>query len=183
MKAVFLDRDGTLNYDPGYLNDPAELRLYPQVGEALRALKEKGFYLIVVTNQSGLSRGLVDAQGLHRIHLTMNEMLGDYGVQIDRFEFCSHLPEDLCQCRKPSPFLLRKAATDMNLDLTQSYMVGDRLSDIEAGRSAKCQGVGLVRTGEGRITELQIKRNQVDFIGNTLLEVAHWILKTEANEN
>ena len=139
MKAVFLDRDGTLNDDPGYLGDPKQMKLLPGVGEALSKLHQAGFVLVVVSNQSGVGRGFFPVTALQPIHEKMNELLVPYKVRIKYFYLCLHKPEDKCACRKPKPFLLLKAAKELSLDLSQSYMVGDKTTDIEAGKNAGCK--------------------------------------------
>jgi histidinol-phosphate phosphatase family protein len=171
--AVFLDRDGTLNEDPGYLNNPDRLRLLPGVKDALQRLREAGFLLVVVTNQSGISRGKITRPQLVSIHARMDELLG---FSIDRYQVCDHLPEDGCLCRKPSPELLISASRELRIDLSQSFMVGDRKIDLQAGRSAGCRGSALVRTGVGFEELRQLTPGEADFVGADLSEVASWIL-------
>lgn len=178
-KAVFLDRDGTLNEDPGYLNDPSQLRLLPEVGEALSVLKEHGFVLVVVSNQSGVARGLIDKSALPKIHKKMNELLDPWSVKVDRFELCLHRPEDECDCRKPKPKLILDAARELGVDVSQSYMIGDKVSDIVAGQAAGCKGALLVLTGNGRVALAQLEENEPSFIGDSLLQAARWILNRE----
>lgn len=178
-RAVFLDRDGTINEDPGYLNSPDLLKLLPHVGEALALLKKAGFKLIVVSNQSGVGRGLIDPKVIPQIHSKLSVLLGPSQVQIDHYELCFHRPEEDCQCRKPKPKLILDAATELGVDLLSSYMVGDKLSDLQAGRAAGCKGVALVRTGEGKKTEKSLAPGATDFIGDGLLEVAKWIQDQE----
>lgn len=176
VKAVFLDRDGTLNDDPGYLNHADQMRLLPSVPESLLALKKAGYLLVVVSNQSGVGRGLIEPAELPRIHQRMEELLAGHRVSIDHYELCFHKPEDCCECRKPKAKLLSEAARKLNIDLKQSYMVGDKASDLGAGRAAGCKGVALVRTGSGQETEKSLKPSQTDFVGNSLQDVARWIL-------
>lgn len=178
-KAVFLDRDGTLNEDPGYLNHPDQMKLLPNVGESLALLKKAGFLLVVVSNQSGVGRGLIQESELPKIHFKMNQLLAPWSASIHRFELCFHKPEDQCKCRKPQPKLLFDAAKALNIDLAQSYMVGDKLSDIEAGHLAHCKASILVRTGQGKETEKELKKNESAFTGDSLLDVARWILTQE----
>jgi len=179
-KAVFLDRDGTLNEDPGYLSQPEQMRLLPGVGEALAKLSEEGFLLVVVSNQSGVARGLISKKDLPLIHARLNEHLKPSGVFIDHFELCFHHPDDGCSCRKPKPRMILDAATQLKIDLSRSFMVGDRMKDIDAGRSVGCKGVALVRTGHGLEEEKNASdQNRPDFIGDTLTEVVHWILNSK----
>lgn len=177
-RAVFLDRDGTINQDPGYLNNPDGVVLFPGVGQALRKLSEAGFLLIVVSNQSGIARGLVEPENLEKIHQNMNLLLKKEGAEIDDFFICSSLPEKKAPDRKPNPGLLLQGAEKYGIDLSESYMVGDRKSDLDAGKNAGCRAVALVRTGRGQETENKISPSDADFVGNDLLAVADWILET-----
>jgi len=175
-KAIFLDRDGTLNFDPGYLNDPDKLELLPNVGEALLLFKNAGYLLVIVTNQSGIGRGFITKEQLNSVHLKMNEILSISGVKIDFFEACHHKPEDKCDCRKPKANLLINAANKYNIDLQASVMVGDRVTDMEAGKNAGCKKVAMVRTGDGLVNEKMTCEASIDFIGDDLLVVAKWVL-------
>ena len=175
-RAVFLDRDGTLNHDPGYLAKAEEMHLFPLIGEALLDLTKAGFELVIISNQSGVGRGLIPKSELLRIHQRMNDLLAQYHVRIDHLYLCLHRPEENCPCRKPKPKLILDAAQELNLDIRGSFMVGDRESDLKVGRAAGCGGVALVRTGNGAETEKTIKPGDVDFIGDSLCDVARWIL-------
>lgn len=153
--AIFLDKDGTLIEDVPYNVDPALIRLMPGVGEVLRSLQEAGFALVVVTNQSGVARGLFPESALGGVEARLRELLAEDGVTLAGFYACPHHPEGTvpeyaqdCDCRKPGPGLLRRAAGELNLDLDASWMVGDILNDIEAGRRAGCRAVLLDLGGE-----------------------------------
>jgi histidinol-phosphate phosphatase family protein len=135
-KAVFLDRDGTLNLDKGFTYKPEDLQLLPCVPEALSMLQSAGFLLVVITNQSGIGRGFFTQSDVEKFHLRMQEEFEKKGVKIDAFYICPHAPEENCQCRKPSPYLIIKASQDMDIDLSTSYMVGDRSNDVSAGEAA-----------------------------------------------
>ena len=154
-RAVFLDRDGTINVEVQYLSKVEEFRLIPGVPYALQRLKDAGFLLVVVTNQSGIGRGLYDEAALQAIHDRMHEELGGFGITIDACYFCPHHPEHAkgdyrieCSCRKPLPGMLQQAALDLDIDLSRSYMIGDKLGDIEAGLNAGCTSL-MVKTGYG----------------------------------
>jgi D-glycero-D-manno-heptose 1,7-bisphosphate phosphatase len=154
-KAVFMDRDGTINVEVQYLHKVEEFEFIAGVPEALKRLKEAGFLLVVVTNQSGIGRGHYDEAALDSIHEHMHEELAGYGAAIDACYFCPHHPEHAkghylqeCACRKPLPGMLQQAAADLDIDLSQSYMVGDKLGDIEAGINAGCTSL-MVLTGYG----------------------------------
>lgn len=177
-RIIFLDRDGTLNYDPGYLNDPEQLRLIHGVPEALQRLKDAGFHLVVVSNQSGVNRGLVSVENLQLIHERLNEFIAP--AKIDLFQLCFHKQAENCECRKPSPKLLLEAATAIGADLSECFMIGDRRIDLEAGRNAGCRASILVLTGDGQATlnELEKSKSAVapDFTASSLVEAADWIL-------
>ena len=177
-KAIFLDRDGTINEDPGYLSDPAQLKLLPGVGKALADLKAAGFLLIVVSNQSGVGRGLIQLEALSEIHKRLNEFLAPSGVKIDHFELCFHHPDDDCNCRKPKPQLILDAAKKLSVDVSRSYMIGDKVSDLHAGRNAGCVMSILVRTGEGKGSEQMLGSNTDFTICDSLPAAAELILKT-----
>ena len=137
-RAVFLDRDGTLNFDPMYLNDPDRLELLPGVIPAMRAIRDAGYLMYVVSNQSGIGRGRITRDQLRRIHERMDCMLEPEGVRIEEYALCYHHPEDGCECRKPRPKLILDLARDYGLDLDASIMIGDKITDIEVGRNAGC---------------------------------------------
>lgn len=174
--AVFLDRDGTINRDPGYLSKAEQMNLLPGVGEALKKFRAAGFKIVVVSNQSGVGRGLIQPQEMPRINGRLAELLEKEGASIDHFELCYHLPEQDCACRKPRPLLIQNAAGRLSLDPARSFMVGDKVSDLGAGRAARVQAVALVRTGEGAREEAKLKPGDADFVGNDLLSVSEWIV-------
>ncbi len=148
-KAVFMDRDETLNPDSGYISDPKHFTLFNWVAPELRRLKDAGFLLVVVSNQSGIGRGLIQWDALREIHLKMNQLLADAsGVQIDEFAICPHKPDDECECRKPKPTLILNTALKRSIDLKQSFMIGDRKSDYEAGVAAGVKESFLIHPGD-----------------------------------
>ena len=154
-RAVFLDRDGTINVEVQYLSDVADFQFIPGVPWALKRLKDAGFLLVVVTNQSGIGRGYYDEAALESIHDHMHADLASYGIAIDACYFCPHHPEHAtgeyrqeCDCRKPLPGMLQQAAQDLDIDLASSYMIGDKLADVEAGINAGCTSL-MVLTGYG----------------------------------
>lgn len=169
-KACFLDRDGCLIEEENYLSDPAKVRLCPGVPEALRLLEKKGYLRIVVSNQSGIARGYFSRDQLHAVERRINELLAEYGVRIDAWYYCPHhaeksiLPEYAldCGCRKPKPGMLLRAAEDFSLDIKQCVMIGDRITDIQAGRNAGCRAEALVRTGYGASEDLSRVPGVVD---------------------
>ena len=154
-KAVFLDRDGTINVEVQYLSQVKDFQLIPGVPWALKRLKDAGFLLVVVTNQSGIGRGLYDEAALETVHSHMHADLANFGAPIDACYFCPHHPEHAtgvyrreCGCRKPLPGMLLQAARDLDIDLAASFMIGDKVADVEAGLAAGCTSL-LVLTGYG----------------------------------
>ncbi|MGB1297186.1 MAG: D-glycero-beta-D-manno-heptose 1,7-bisphosphate 7-phosphatase [Psychrobium sp.] len=154
-KAVFLDRDGVINVDTGYVSHSDDFEFIEGVIDACKALKEKGYALVVITNQSGIARGYFSEDEFMTLTEWMDWSLADKGVDLDGIYFCPHHPEkgigDLkqdCNCRKPQPGMILSAQRHLNIDLSQSFLVGDKLSDLQAGKNA---GIGtniLVRTGK-----------------------------------
>jgi len=155
QKAVFMDRDGTINVEVEYLSQVKDFQFIPGVPWALKCLKNAGFLLVVVTNQSGIGRGYYDEADLAALHGHMHADLASYGAAIDACYFCPHHPEHgtgdyrrECGCRKPLPGMLQQAALDLDIDLAASFMIGDKLADVEAGLAAGCRSL-LVLTGHG----------------------------------
>jgi D-glycero-D-manno-heptose 1,7-bisphosphate phosphatase len=145
---VFLDRDGTLIEDVGYPRNPSDVRLLPGATAALRRFRERGLRLVVVSNQSGIGRGLVTRDEADAVHERFVELLAAEGVHLDDARYCPHAPEDGCDCRKPAPRLVVDAAAKLGLDLAGSFMVGDRARDVESGRRAGCGHLILLGAGE-----------------------------------
>jgi D-glycero-D-manno-heptose 1,7-bisphosphate phosphatase len=140
-KAVFLDRDGTLNVDKGYVWRLSDWEWVPGALEALRRLKAAGFALVAVTNQSGVARGLYRAEDVDALHAEAGRQAREAGAAIDAFYFCPHL--EGCDCRKPLPGMILRGAKDLGVDLGQSWTVGDRLRDIQAGLAAGTRAIFL----------------------------------------
>ena len=154
QKACFLDRDGTVNVEVNYLHEPEKLILEKNVPQALKLLQNNGFKLIIITNQAGVARGMYEEKDILAVHQKMDELLAPFGVKIDAYYYCMHHPDFTgeCSCRKPNTGLFERAAKDFDLDLSASFMVGDRLSDIEAGENAKCRKCYLVMSGYAQKT-------------------------------
>lgn len=147
-KAVFLDKDGTLIEDVAYNVSPEKIKLYPEVPGALQELKSQGFKLVVVSNQPGIAHGFFGEDALKAMKERLQQLLSAHDVMLDGFYFCPHHPEGKmtgyaieCICRKPRPGLLLQAATEMNIDLSVSWMIGDILNDVEAGNRAGCKTI------------------------------------------
>ncbi len=135
-RAVLLDRDGTINVDHGYLHDPAKLEFLPGAVEALRALAQGGYLLIIITNQSGIGRGYFTLEQYERFNGALVAALKDQGVEITATYMCPHAPTDDCHCRKPYPYMVFKAIERYDIDASHSYMFGDKSSDVECGEAA-----------------------------------------------
>jgi histidinol-phosphate phosphatase family protein len=147
--AVFLDRDGTLIVEKHYLSDPAQVVVEEGVVEGLGMLQQHGHPLIVVSNQSGIGRGLLTVQDAERVNARLAELLLRDGIRLQAWYLCPHAPETACDCRKPAPGLARAASRDLQLDLAGSYVVGDKRSDLELADAIGGTGI-LVTTGHGR---------------------------------
>jgi len=154
--AVFLDRDGTIIEDMGYLDDPSELRLLPGAAEAIRRFREAGYRVVVVSNQSGVARGMFDEDALARVHARLEELLQDHGASLDRAYYCPYLdgPDAKIdtyrkdsELRKPKPGMLLQAARELKIDLRRSWMIGDAPCDVEAGRRAGCRAIRVGSNG------------------------------------
>ena len=159
--AVFLDRDGVLIEEVGYLTRLEDVRFVPGAVNAVKLLNGTGFMTVVVTNQSGVARGYFGEDHVRATHELIQARLAEQGARIDRFEYCPFHPTDglgdyRCESfdRKPHPGMLLRAAAELGIDLGQSWLIGDRLSDIEAGFASGCRGAFLVRTGYGSQVEL-----------------------------
>ena len=151
-RAVFLDRDGTLIEESGYLDRLDRLAIYPFAVDAVRLLNRAGFKVIVISNQSGIARGLFDTQTLFAIHEKLQRALGLAGGRVDAFFFCPHKPDDGCRCRKPQPGMLLEVARRFNVAIEDVFMVGDSRKDLEAAAAAGARPV-LVLTGSGAKTQ------------------------------
>lgn len=182
-KAIFLDRDGTINREVDFLRRVEDLRLLPKAASAIMLLRDLGFLVIVISNQSGIARGILTAADLETLQEELARRLKAKGAAIDAFYHCPHHPDgavkDLaieCSCRKPAPALFKKAAEDFGVDFSSSYAIGDRLRDLIAPKELGC-GAILVRTGYGK-EELKNREKwpmAPDFIARNLYQGAFWI--------
>jgi len=185
--AVFIDRDGTLNEDVGYLNRIDRLVLFPWSGDAVRLLGRAGFKVVVVTNQAGVARGYLDEAFVGETHRVLAERLAAAGGRVDGFYYCPHHPDAPagpyrrdCEWRKPKPGMLMRAAADLSIDLGRSVVVGDRWHDVEAGRAAGARAV-LVKTGHGAFeAEHPQPGVEADLVAADLMEATSWILRERA---
>ena len=182
--AVFLDRDGTLLEEAGYLDRLERLVFFPYAIDSVRALNREGFAVVIVTNQSGVGRGLYGEDFVRRSHDVVTERLAQGGAHADGIYYCPHHPEatvagyrQACDCRKPAPGLLKRAAADLGLDLARSFSVGDKWTDVQVGQAAGSRGI-LVRTGYGRSSEAAVPPGvtPATIVDNVAAAVA-WILR------
>ncbi|NLV90925.1 MAG: HAD family hydrolase [Firmicutes bacterium] len=174
--AVFLDRDGVINRnDRGPVNSPSELVLYPKAAEAIRALKQAGFPLFVVTNQGGVGLGYLSKEELEEIHRYLIAEVESAGGAIDDIVACIHDPSAGCDCRKPKPGMIFALAEKYGLDLKTSYMVGDRDTDIQAGRAAGTKTVFVGATDRAP--------KEADYVAPDLWTAAQWILDQRATKS
>ncbi len=182
-RAVFLDRDGTLIEESGYLDRLDRLVFFPYTVDTVRSLNRAGFAVVVVTNQAGIARGIVREAFVGEAHQAISEKLAAGGARVDAYYYCPHyktgvVPEYVraCECRKPEPGMLRRAARDLDLDLERSFVVGDRWHDIGAGQAIGARTV-LVRTGYGRGEEAGgVHGPTPAAIVDTLADATAWIL-------
>ncbi|MFL6414775.1 MAG: D-glycero-alpha-D-manno-heptose-1,7-bisphosphate 7-phosphatase [Bryobacteraceae bacterium] len=147
---IFLDRDGTVIHDTGYIGDPDLVEFMPAVFPALRRFQDEGYRLVVISNQSGIGRGVITQAQYELVARRIADRLSEYGIQTATY-YCPHSPDDLCLCRKPNPFLLLQAAQDLAIDLARSYMIGDRLTDVEAGTAAGCKTILFGQTANSEV--------------------------------
>jgi D-glycero-D-manno-heptose 1,7-bisphosphate phosphatase len=177
---VFLDRDGTINEEVCYLDEPNRLSLIPGVAEAIRLLNDAGMLVIVVSNQSGVGRGYFSTATLEAIHQQLAKQLATHGARVDAIYYCPHQPSEGCECRKPKAGMLVRAAQEHGIDMRRSFMVGDKVSDLDAGRQVGCRAV-LVLTGYGERTRETSKNSnlQPDHISTDLYDAVEWILAEE----
>jgi D-glycero-D-manno-heptose 1,7-bisphosphate phosphatase len=143
LRAIFLDRDGTVIEECGYLCEPERVKLLPGAVEALAALASEGWKLIVVSNQSGVGRGLIAPIQMEAVQRRFLALMESHAIPIAASYLCIHTPEEQCECRKPSPFFLKRAAAEHSLDLGASWMIGDREGDILTGKNAGCSTIWL----------------------------------------
>jgi D-glycero-D-manno-heptose 1,7-bisphosphate phosphatase len=187
-RAIFIDRDGTMNEEVGYVNHLSRYQIFPFAAEAVRLINRAGWRAMLVTNQSGVARGYFTEELLLEVHARLEADLEQAGARLDAIYYCPHHPtageppyRQECDCRKPQPGLLRRAAQDFNLDLTRCYVVGDRYRDVEMAHRAGCRAV-MVLTGYG-CGEYEYQRaawsQPPEHVAENLLEAVRWILEND----
>jgi D-glycero-D-manno-heptose 1,7-bisphosphate phosphatase len=191
--AVFLDRDGTINEEVGYLDSLDKLRIIPTAYAAIKLINLNGMKAVVISNQAGVAKGFFTEEFVHTVNNSLLALLKEKGAIIDRFYYCPHHPEEgkglylqNCNCRKPAPGMLLQAARELNIDLSRSYFVGDRFLDMETAKNAGAKGI-LVKTGYGEDLlqddgpDRATPAGKPDFIATDILEAVFWILKDKKN--
>ena len=185
-RAVFLDRDGVICREEGYISDPRRLQLLPGSGDAIRLFNRNALTAVVITNQSGVARGFFPEAAIVDMNRAMKELLEEYGACLDGIYYCPHHPTagnsrytTTCDCRKPGTGLIDRAARELDIDIKQSYVVGDKWSDIELGQRSGAHSI-LVRTGfaaddAGNARPPHVK--DPDFVAHTISEAADWIVE------
>jgi len=189
-RVVFLDRDGTICEEVGYLSSVEQMKLIPRSGEAVRLLNQKGYKVVVITNQAGVARGFFPEAALEGLHAEMMRQLREEGAHLDGIYYCPHHPLDglppyrqQCNCRKPATGLLERAAADLSLDLPSSCMIGDHFSDVECGQRAGAETI-LLLTGHGKeaLAKRETWPRSPSFIAADLYEAVLWVLGKSERE-
>jgi D-glycero-D-manno-heptose 1,7-bisphosphate phosphatase len=187
IAAVFLDRDGVINEEVGYLDSLDKLKVIPSAYEAIKLINESGMKAVVISNQSGVARGLITEEFVQKTNNHLQIMLREQGAFINNFYYCPHHPTEgeapyrqICDCRKPAPGMFLTASRDLNIALELSYMVGDRFLDMEAAKNAGAKGI-LVKTGyelsQDDGPDKLTPGNKPDFIAENILDAIEWILR------
>jgi D-glycero-D-manno-heptose 1,7-bisphosphate phosphatase len=172
QRAAFIDRDGTLIEEVNFLSAIADLQIFPFTYDAVKSLKDAGFLVIVVTNQSGIGRGIYGESEMNEIHVEMQSQLDN---MIDAFYFCPHLPCDGCSCRKPGLGMIESAMKDFAIDIPNSWMIGDKKIDVETGKNAGTNSA-MVMTGYGRVHSTQLE-SMPDVLAEDLLAAVREVLR------
>jgi D-glycero-D-manno-heptose 1,7-bisphosphate phosphatase len=183
-RAVFLDRDGTVIEEVGYLNRLDRVAFFPWSVDAIRVLNEAGLLVVMVTNQAGVARGYFTEELVRETHALMDRRLAAGRARVDAYYYCPHHPDGVagpfrrnCECRKPKPGMILQAARDLDIDIAGSFVIGDRWLDIETGRAAGTRAV-LVRTGYGQNEERRPEGAvTADYVADNLMDAASWILQ------
>lgn len=184
-RAVFLDRDGCVNVEDNHIRAIEQFRLYPDTLESISKLNHAGFLIVIITNQSGVARGLMTEEFVKKVHQLMLEWFDEAGVKVDAVEYCPHHPDGVvekyaikCDCRKPAPGMLNRAAKKLDIDFSRSYVVGDKLSDIELGPVTGAKAI-MVRTGFGEREAEKISDGDhpaPNYIAYGIKDAVEWIL-------
>ncbi len=188
-KAVFLDRDGTINKDVGYPASFSVIEIYPYSFDAIKKINEIGLLAVIITNQSGVGRGLIVEKNLQDLHRKLRDSFTERNAHFDGIYYCPHhlhssTPQYRkdCHCRKPNPGMALQAAADLKIDMKNSYMVGDKVEDILFGLNIQAKSI-LVLTGYGKESLPKLKKRGIkpDHVAQNLLDAVSWIVKEEKN--
>ncbi|HRH41838.1 MAG TPA: HAD family hydrolase [Pyrinomonadaceae bacterium] len=179
-RLVLIDRDGTINVERHYLSSPEQIELFPETVAGIKLLRNLGFKIAVVTNQSAIGRGYFGIEKLGEIHNHLHNVLAQAGTEIDGIYFCPHIPDDDCQCRKPEIEMATNAAAEFEAELSKAFVIGDNVCDIELGKNVGATTI-LVQTGYGKRT-LEEKRTTPDYVVGNLLEAANLIKEITERE-
>ncbi len=185
--AVFIDRDGTISEEVGYINHPSRFRVFPYAARAIKLLNDQGWLAVVITNQAGVARGYFSESMIETIHDNLRQSLRDEGARVDAIYYCAHHPtvgeppyRQECDCRKPKPGLVTRATNDLDIALEQSWMIGDRYGDIELARNAGVRSA-LVLSGYGRgewENQRSLWKHEPDLVAENLLEAVQSIVRS-----
>jgi histidinol-phosphate phosphatase family protein len=178
VPAVFLDRDGTVIFSKDYLSSPEQVKLYSYAADSINMLQAAGFKVVIVTNQSGVARGMFTENDLQKIHKRFIFLLKKAGAKVDGIYYCPHVDEDFCNCRKPKPGMVLQSAKDLNIDLEKSYTIGDSIRDYLLGYNTGGRGI-LVLTGHGKKQRSKIVYEKIKpmSVCKTLKEAVSLIIK------
>lgn len=192
VPAIFMDRDGTVNEEMGYINHISRFKMLPGSEEAVRLVNQSGLKAVVITNQSGVGRGYFPDGLVEKVHETLEKTLSQYGAHLDGIYYCPHHPvaakgeyKKDCDCRKPKIGLIKKAAEELDIDLSRSYMIGDRYNDVEMAKKFKGKGI-LVLTGYGMGEYEHLRKSwpvEPDYIAKDLYEAVEWALRDAEKNN
>ena len=181
--AVFVDRDGTICFDRHYLSNPDGLELIPTVAEGIKRLNDAGIPVIVVTNQSGVGRGFFDEEQLKAIHDRMENALAEHGASVNDIYYCPHMPDSGCDCRKPAPGMLLEASDEHGIDLKHSFVIGDRMMDIEMAHAVSAKAILVPEPGDQYDIEKEIHASPEvpDYRTDSFMNAVEWILRLVLN--
>jgi D-glycero-D-manno-heptose 1,7-bisphosphate phosphatase len=189
--AVFIDRDGTISEEVGYINHPSRFRLFPYAARAIKLLNDQGWLAIIITNQAGVARGYFSESMIETVHDNLRKELSDEGARVDAIYYCAHHPtvgeppyRQDCDCRKPKPGLITRATKDLDVALEQSWMIGDRYGDVELARNAGVRSA-FVLSGYGRgewENQRTLWEHQPDLVAENLLAAVESILRSERSQ-
>ena len=175
-KVVFLDRDGIISRDsPNHIKSWEEFHFLPNSKKGIKQLNNHKFHIILITNQSVIARGMVTKEELQNIHNKMKKEIEEYGGKIDKIYYCPHHPDDGCNCRKPKPGMILKAAEENNINTRKSYMIGDRMMDIEVGKAVGSKTILI--PSESGLKELRQSISKPDYIAKDLLDASKWLIE------